>query len=80
MPKLLRLKSKDIIKIFFDFGFEIISQKGSHIKISRKSKIGDSQSMTIPNHKEMDIGTIKAIYNQALKYISEEELYKRFYK
>ena len=34
--------------------------------------------MIIPNHKELDIGTIKAIYNQALKYITEEELYKSF--
>lgn len=80
MPKLLRLKAKELLKIFFEFGFEIISQKGSHIKLSRKSKINGEQTLTIPNHKELDIGTIKAIYNQALKYIGEEELYKKFYK
>lgn len=80
MPKLLRLKIKDILKVFFQFSFEIISQKGSHIKISRKSKLKEDQILIIPNHKELDIGTIKAIYNQALKYITEEELYKKFYK
>lgn len=80
MPKLLRLKSKEILKIFSEFGFDITSQKGSHIKLFRKSKTNQNQTLTIPNHKDLDIGTVKAIYNQALKYITEEELYNKFYK
>jgi hypothetical protein len=35
--------------------------------------------MTIPKHKELDKGTVKAIYVQALRYIPEESLRERFY-
>ena len=40
---------------------------------------GTSQTLTIPNHDELDKGTLKAIYNQALRYISEENLKGHFY-
>lgn len=33
MPKLKVLSGIDLIKLFEDFGFSVISQKGSHIKI-----------------------------------------------
>ena len=39
----------------------------------------DSQVLTIPNHKELDKGTLKAIYNQLLRYVSNEEMRKYFY-
>ena len=35
MPKLKVLSGKDLVKIFILFGFEILSQKGSHIKLCR---------------------------------------------
>ena len=40
---------------------------------------GSAQTLTIPNHDELDKGTLKAIYNQALRYISEENLREHFY-
>jgi hypothetical protein len=36
--------------------------------------------MTIPNHKEIDKGTLKVIYNQATRYISEEKLKGYFFE
>jgi predicted RNA binding protein YcfA (HicA-like mRNA interferase family) len=78
MHKLKVLSGKDIILILSNFGFKEISQKGSHIKLSR---ITDNikQSITIPNHKEIDKGTIKAILRQLTNYIPSKELNKYFY-
>lgn len=78
MPKLKSLSGKDVIKIFQQFNFLVVNQKGSHIKLSRTS-YGFKQTLTIPNHKELDRGTIKAIYNQSLKYIPESDLREYFY-
>lgn len=35
--------------------------------------------LIIPNHKELDRGTLRAIYTQSLKYVSVEVLQKHFY-
>ena len=78
MPKLKTLSGKDIIKILGDFGFLIVGQKGSHIKLKRAID-NISQTLTVPNHYKLDKGTLKAIYNQALKYIPEKDLRKYFY-
>lgn len=80
MPKLKLLSGKEIIKIFSKFGFEIVSQRGSHVKLRRVLKDGTKQTLTIPAHHELDKGTIKAIFRQALRYISEEKLRPYFYK
>lgn len=78
MPKLKVLSGKDLVKIFSEFGFTIQSQKGSHIKLSRLL-LDQKQTLVIPNHTEIDIGTLKAIYRQSLKYISEKDLVSYFY-
>ena len=78
MPKLKNLSGADLIKIFFLFGFEVQSQRGSHDKLSRTTN-DIKQTLTIPNHKELDKGTLKAIIRQASKYISEESLASHFY-
>jgi len=78
MPKLKVLSGKEIIAIFIIFRFLVIAQKGSHVKLKRV--INDKkETLTIPNHNELDKGTVKAIYNQARIYISEKDLKKYFY-
>lgn len=79
MPKLRVLSGEDIVKIFEEMGFHIAGQKGSHIKLKRKIEDERYQTLTIPNHSELDKGTIKAIYNQSLKYTPESDLRKYFY-
>lgn len=79
MPKLKLLSGREIIKIFSKFRFEIVSQKGSHVKLRRVLEDGTKQTLTIPIHDELDKGTIKAIFRQALRYIPEEELKHYFY-
>ena len=78
MRRLNVLSGEDAIKILESFNFAVVSQKGSHVKL-RRILNGRHQTLTIPNHEELDKGTLKAIFNQASKYISETELIPHFY-
>lgn len=78
MPKLKLLGSEDVVKILEYFGFEKNSQKGSHIKLIRNTSL-QKQILIIPNHEQLKKGTIKAIFNQANRFVSSEELQKYFY-
>ncbi len=79
MPKLKRLSGQDVIKILSSFGFAVAAQKGSHVKLVRTLPDGSKQPLTIPAHPELDKGTLKAIFRQASRYISETELRPHFY-
>ena len=79
MPKLRTLNGGRVVRIFSRFGFEAISQRGSHVKLRRILPDGTKQTLTIPLHGELDKGTLRAIFRQALRYISEEELKPYFY-
>lgn len=78
MPKLILLSSADVIKALKSFGFEVTGQKGSHIKLARQTVL-QKQVLTIPNNKSLPKGMIKAIYNQASKFVPQEELQNFFY-
>jgi len=79
MPKLKILSGAEVVKILGLFGFTVASQRGSHIKLQHTLADGVRQTLTIPNHDELDRGTLKAIYRQATRYISEENLRPHFY-
>lgn len=78
MPKLKRLSGKEVLKIFESFGFMTISKRGSHVKV-RRIEDDNKQTLTIVTHKELDRGTLFAIYKQASRYIPERDLRKHFY-
>lgn len=78
-PKLKRLSGKDVVTILARFGFSIYSQKGSHAKLRRILETGEKQTLTIPIHEELDIGTLRAIVNQATRYIPQELLRPHVY-
>ncbi len=78
-PKLKRLSGKDVLSIFSQFGFSVYSQKGSHVKLRRVSSSGEPQSLTIPMHNELDVGTLRAIIRQASRFVPEDQLKKEFY-
>ena len=79
MSKLNIISGEEAVKIFLFFGFEVASQRGSHIKLRRILPSGTKQTLTIPNHHELDKGTILAIYRQALRYIPEQDLIPHFH-
>jgi predicted RNA binding protein YcfA (HicA-like mRNA interferase family) len=79
MPKVKTLSGQDVLKIFAKFGFAKVDQEGSHVKIRRQLLAGGRQSLTVPLHDEIDKGTLKAIFRQALRYIPEVDLHPHFY-
>ena len=78
MPKLRRLAGRNVLTILYDFGFLQVSQRGSHVKLVREVA-GTRQVLTIPLHTELDSGTLRAIFRQVSRFISEEELRPHFY-
>jgi len=78
-PKLKRLSGREVIRIFENFGFSIYTQRGSHVKLRRIGSTEKKQILTVPLHTIIDIGTLKAIFRQASRYIPEEQLRRYFY-
>jgi predicted RNA binding protein YcfA (HicA-like mRNA interferase family) len=79
MPKLKVLAAKDVRVILEHFGFTVVSQRGSHMKFRRTSRAGERETLVLPDHKELDRGTLRAIYRQASRYIPEDELFDHFF-
>jgi predicted RNA binding protein YcfA (HicA-like mRNA interferase family) len=79
MPKPKRLSGDDVVSILVSFGFRIHSQRGSHIKLRRIAVAGTKQTLTIPRHKELDAGTVRAVFHQAGRYIPEDQLRPHFF-
>jgi len=78
-PRLRRLSGPDVINILSQFGFGLVSQRGSHAKLRRLGRAGEKQTLTVPVHQELDPGTVRAIFRQASRYIPEDELRPHFY-
>ena len=79
MPRPKRLSGDEIISILASFGFAIHSQRGSHVKLRRLTPGGQRQTLTVPRHKELDDGTVRAIFRQASQYIPEDQLQLLFF-
>ena len=79
MPKLKRLSGGEVVRIFSSLGFEQVAQRGSHVKLRRVLPDGTRQTLTVPARAELDAGTTRAIYRQALRYVAEAELQPHFY-
>ncbi len=69
----------EVAAILHRFGFEIVSQRGSHMKLRRIAPGGERETLTIPNHPELDTGTCRGILRQASRFIPLSELALFFY-
>ena len=78
MPGLRRLSGREVIAILQRFGFEPVSQRGSHLKLQRDTATG-RQTLTVPLHRELDTGTVRAILRQASRFVPEDELHPFFF-
>jgi predicted RNA binding protein YcfA (HicA-like mRNA interferase family) len=45
-------------------GFEVVSQKGSHVKFAKDTLEG-KRTAIVPKHREITIGTISSVLRQA---------------
>jgi predicted RNA binding protein YcfA (HicA-like mRNA interferase family) len=53
-------------------GFEVVSQKGSHVKFAKDASEG-KRTAIVPKYKEVTIGTITSILRQAGLSVDEFE-------
>ena len=68
-PKTPRdVSGKRLIKVLSKYGYEIIRQSGSHIRISISNKDG-IHNTTIPNHDSLRLGTLMSIINEVSDYL-----------
>ncbi len=78
MPKLINKSGEEIVRELLKIGFEIKTQKGSHIKIIREN-IEGNQLVIIPNHKELKIGTLHSVYKKCREFLNDRELEDVFF-
>jgi predicted RNA binding protein YcfA (HicA-like mRNA interferase family) len=77
-PRLKKLSGEQVVAVLGHFGFVIHSQRGSHAKLRRVTSAGERQTLTIPIHDELDVGTLRAILRQASRYVPQEQLRSYF--
>lgn len=79
MGHLRQMSAREVLRAFASFGFAIASTRGSHAKLLRVLPSGQRQTLTIPLHKQLAPGTLRAIFRQALRYIPEADLVPWFF-
>jgi len=52
--------ASDLINLLGRYGYDIIRQTGSHVRLSKKLDEGE-HVITVPNHKPIKIGTLQNI-------------------
>ncbi len=78
-PKTPRdVSGKQLIKVLSKYGYEVIRQSGSHIRISISNKNG-IHNTTIPNHESLRLGTLMSIINEVCEHlkIDKQEIIDR---
>ena len=61
MSKLPIISGQKCIKVLIKAGFYILRQRGSHIILRRDEPFTE---VVVPNHQELDKGTLRAIIRQ----------------
>ena len=62
MSRLPRISGRDCVKALGKVGFYLKRQHGSHMILRRDNPFAQ---VIVPNHKELDRGTLRAIIRQA---------------
>ena len=64
MGRLRVFSGKDVCRILERHGFIEVRQRGSHIVMQRRSA-GTTQTVPVPDYKEIKIGTLLSIIRQS---------------
>ena len=68
MGKLANISGKEAAKAFQKSGWEPVGQVGSHLVLI---KFGARANLSIPQHKELSIGTLRALIRAAGMSVEE---------
>ena len=75
MPKLPVVSGKKLLKLLKKLDYQVVRQKGSHIRLTKKGEAGEHH-ITIITHKEIAKGTLNDILTKVAIWnsISKEKL------
>ncbi|HXU09165.1 MAG TPA: type II toxin-antitoxin system HicA family toxin [Blastocatellia bacterium] len=62
MSELPRISGRDVVKALKKIGYEVDRQRGSHIVLRQTSH--PHRRVTIPDHREVSKGTLRAIIRE----------------
>jgi predicted RNA binding protein YcfA (HicA-like mRNA interferase family) len=63
VPKVPLLPARRVIRALVRLGFYVDHQKGSHVVL--KDSASGSRTVVVPDHPELDRGTLRSILSQA---------------
>ena len=78
-PRLRRLTAREVLRVLGSFGFEVVATRGSHAKLRRVLPDGQRQTLTVPVHRSLAPGTLRAIFRQAIRFVPEPDLRRWFF-
>jgi predicted RNA binding protein YcfA (HicA-like mRNA interferase family) len=73
------MSARQVLQALHSFGFEVVLTRGSHAKLRRIGPESTPQVLTVPTHKELAPGTLRAIFRQACRFVTDKELRPLFY-
>jgi len=68
-PKIPRdVSGTDLIKLLYKYGYVVVRQSGSHIRMSIVTTEG-TKNITIPNHSAIRLGTLMSIISDVSDHL-----------
>ena len=75
MPRLPPVSGREAVSAFERAGFGVRRQRGSHIIMT---KTGHPETLSVPDHRELQAGTLRALIRKARLSVEQfEELRRR---
>jgi predicted RNA binding protein YcfA (HicA-like mRNA interferase family) len=68
MGRLARISGKEAVKAFQKAGWQLAGQMGSHVVLSRP---GVRVNLSIPQHKELSVGTLRSLIRNSGMTVEE---------
>ena len=68
MARLANISGKDAVKAFEKAGWRVIGQVGSHVVMSKPEV---RANLSIPQHKELSVGTLRALIRHSGMTVEE---------
>ena len=68
MARLANISGREAVRAFQKAGWQVIGQVGSHLVMT---KPGERVNLSIPQHKELSVGTLRALIRHAGMTVEE---------
>ncbi len=65
------LSGRELAKLLRRFGYEVVRQEGSHLRLLSNHR-GFPHLITIPDHPELKIGTLRTVIRLVADYLQLE--------